>query len=303
MITGILIHLTLRRVPFVSFACAFLALALTGCKPATRPAATPLPTGPVRVVSLTPSITEIICAIGAGDQLVGRTSACDYPPDIVARIPVVGEFGVPSLERVLAAKPDIVLFGDMADESMVQKLARVGLRQARVRCTRLDDVPTAIVAVGKYVHREAQANALAADLQRRIREARERTAPLQQRPRVLVLIWNDPLTAAGRNGFLSDLVTLAGGRNIGDTVDRDYFQVSGEWVIMQDPDIIVCFFMSNGKSGRQTVLGQPGWTGVKAVKTGRVYDGFDNNLVLRPGPRLLEGMESIRRCIDEKRAL
>lgn len=279
-------------------ALVLLVFTLAGCKPAPRPSATPLPAGPVRVVSLTPSLTEIICAIGAGDELVGRSTACDYPPDIVARVPVVGEFGVPSLERVLATKPDIVLFGDIADESMVRKLDRVGLRQARIRCTRLDDLPSAIAAVGKCVHREAQADALAADLQRRIQAVRSKAVPLDQQPRVLVLIWNDPLTAAGRNGFLSDLVALAGGRNVGDTVDRDYFQVSSEWVIAQDPDIIFCFFMANGNSVRQTILGQAGWAGVKAVKTGRVYDGFDNNLVLRPGPRLLEGLESIRHCID-----
>ena len=302
MIAGILINLRFRRVPFVLTILALLVFASAGCKPADRRASAPLPAGPVRVVSLTPSITEIICAIGAGEQLVGRTSACDYPPDVLAKVPVVGEFGIPSLERVLAVKPDIVLFGDMADESMVRKLDRVGLRQARIQCTRLDDIPAAIAAVGRDVHCEARADALAADLQRRIREARDKAVPIAQRPRVLILIWNDPLTAAGRNGFLSDLVALAGGHNVGDTIDRDYFQVSSEWVIAQDPDIVFCFFMANEKSVRQTVLKQAGWAGVKAVKTGRVYDGFDNNLVLRPGPRLLEGMESIRRCIDEKQS-
>jgi iron complex transport system substrate-binding protein len=250
------------------------------------------------VVSLAPNITEIVCAVGAADQLVGRTSACDVPPDVVARTPVVGDFGVPSIERILAVKPGMVLYTDIADESMGQKLSRAGLQHARIKCTRLADIPPAIQTVGRYVGHEEQAQALTADLEHRIQEVRARTASLTQRPSVLVLIWNDPLTAAGRNGFLADLVTLAGGRHIGDAIDRDYFQVSGEWVLAQNPDIIFCFFMAANRPVRQTILQQSGWGRVKAVQTGRVYDGFDNNLVLRPGPRVMAGVEAIRRCIS-----
>jgi iron complex transport system substrate-binding protein len=281
-------------------ALALLLAALTGCKPA--PTAVAPATGQVRVVSLAPSITEIVCAVGAADQLVGRTSACDVPADIVARVPVIGAFGVPSIERILAVKPGIVLYADIADESMAQKLERAGLTQARIKCTRLDDIPSAIQAVGRYVHHEEEARELTATLNRQIREIRARTAALDRQPSVLVLIWNDPLTAAGRDGFLSDLVALAGGRHIGDTIHRDYFQVSSEWVLAQNPDIIFCFFMAGNRPVRQTILQQSGWGRVKAVQTGRVYDGFDNNLVLRPGPRVLEGVEAIRRCITGEAA-
>ena len=267
---------------------------LAGCRPTPGP--TPVPSGRVRVASLAPSVTEIVCAIGAADLLVGRTTACDYPPDVVAKVPVIGGFGAPSLERLLAIRPDIVLYPDLADASIGPKLDRAGLRHARIACTRLNDIPAAIRTVGGHLHREKPANLLADELTRQIGAARA-SAATGQCPRVLVLIWNDPLTAAGRNSFLSEVVALAGGRNVGDDIARDYFQVSGEWVLTRNPDVVLCFFMANGGSVRQSVMQLPGWTRVKAVETGRVYDGFDNNLILRPGPRVMEGVRAIRACL------
>jgi iron complex transport system substrate-binding protein len=246
-----------------------------------------------RVVSLAPNITEMICAIGGTTQLVGRSSACDYPPDAVKTIPVIGDFGVPSLERLLAARPDVVIYTDLADLTLDPKLRRIGLNPVHIPCTRLNDIPPAITRLGQHLQREPEANALAGQLARQI-EASRAAVPTSPPPRVLVLIWNDPLTAAGRNTFISDLVTLAGGRNIGDEISRDYFQVSGEWVVDHDPEIIFCFFMAGKESVRQQILNRQGWSNVKAIRDGAVHDGFDNNLVVRPGPRVMQGLELIR---------
>ena len=89
-------------------------------------------------------------------------------------------------------------------------------------------------------------------------------------------------------------MTLAGGQNIGDEIDRDYFQVSGEWVLARDPEIIFCFFMSSGAPVSKVIMQFPGWNRVNAVKANRVYDGFDNNLVVRPGPRVMQGLMLIQ---------
>jgi iron complex transport system substrate-binding protein len=270
-------------------------LVMAGCRrdtPPARPASAAL-----RVVSLAPNITEIVDAIGAGSQLVGRSSACDYPADLVKRVPVVGDFGVPSLERLLTVSPDLVLYADLADKALAGRLERAELRSARVRCTRLEEIPPAIRLVGILLHRELPAKALAADLERSFRETRATLPPPDQRPSCLVLIWHDPLTAAGRNSFVSDLVSLAGGRNIGDEIDRDYFQVSGEWVLARDPDIILCFVMAGQTPVRELLARQPGWDRLKAMRTHRVFAEFDNNLVLRPGPRVLEGLAGIKAAL------
>jgi len=270
-------------------------LLLAGCKP-PAPAMSLANRSP-RLISLAPSITEIVCALGASAQLVGRSSACDYPPDIVKRVPVVGSFGVPSLERLLAVKPDAVLYTDLADMALDRKLRRIGLNPVRITCNRMDDIPVALMEVGRQLKREKEAKTLSDNLRRGITQCRAAHHG-SARPRVLILIWNDPLTAAGKDSFISDLVTLAGGQNIGDEIKRDYFQVSGEWVVSRDPDLIFCFFMAGTSPVRQTVMQRAGWERIKAVRTGRVYDGFDNNVVLRPGPRVMEGVALIRTCIE-----
>jgi iron complex transport system substrate-binding protein len=266
-------------------------LVVAGCKPAPPPVVSQS-TRP-RVVSLAPNITEIVCALGAASQLAGRSSACDYPPDLVGKVPIAGDFGVPSLERLLAVKPDGVLYTDLADMTLDSKLRRIGLHPAKIACSRLEDIPGAITTVGALLHRETEAATLALELKRRIDAARA-AIPTGPRPRVLILIWNDPLTAVGRNAFIADLVTLAGGQNLGDEINRDYFQVSREWVLARDPDVILCFFMASEKPVRQVVMQMPGWNNLKAVREQRVYDGFDNNVVVRPGPRVIEGLNQIR---------
>lgn len=283
---------------FERLAILLLATVLSGCKPVPPPA---VPAGMPRVVSLAPGLTEIICAIGGAGQLVGRTSACDFPPDTVKSIPIIGDFGVPSLERLLAARPDAVFYTDLADMTLDPKLRKIGLTPVHIPCARLDDIPAAITQIGKQLRREPAADVLADTLRRQI-EACRATTPTSPPPRVLVLIWNDPLTAAGRNTFISDLITLAGGRNIGDEIERDYFQVSGEWVLDRNPDIIFCFFMAGRDSVKEQILRKRGWDRVTAVREGCVYDGFDNNLVVRPGPRVMQGLELIRPLILNRKA-
>ena len=189
-----------------------------------------------------------------------------------------------------------MVYTDLADLALDEKLKRIGLRPVHIPCSRLNEIPEAIIRMGQLLHREDAANTLASGLRAEIAQC-QATPPPPRRPRVLVLIWNDPLMAAGRNTFISDLVTLAGGQNVGDEIDRDYFQVSGEWVLARDPEVIFCFFMASGNPVREAVMQYPGWHRLQAVKQGHVHDGFDNNLVVRPGPRVMQGLERIRPCI------
>ena len=271
-----------------------LAAACAGCGRRAEPA----PDAPgERVVSLAPSLTEIVCAIGAGDLLVGRTSACDYPSNILARVPVIGGFGTPSLELLAAARPTLILDVALGDETVGQKIASLGLRRERVRCASLDDIPEAMITVGRLVRREADALRAADRMRAEIRALRAQAAAVTRRPKVLVEIWCDPITTVGRRSFLSELISLAGGTNAGDEVDKDYFQVSSEWVVSKVPDVILCLYMSREGSARKTVRSRDGWQVVPAVRNDRIYDDFDNNMILRPGPRILDSLAALRRCI------
>jgi len=278
-------------------ACATTALLGFGCKPAPvllPPSSSDTP----RVISLAPSITEIVYALGGTNQLIGRSSACDYPPAAVSNVPVIGDFGIPSLERMVSLRPDQVLYTDLADPMMDNKMKRVGLHPVHIACDRLADIPPAIIHVGQLIRHASEAQVLASNVVEQIQLARQQAKAFTHRPRVLVLIWHDPFYAAGNKSFVSDLITLAGGQNIGDEINRDYFQASSEWVLAHDPDIVFCFFMVSSTSVSQTIMKQPGWSHMKAVQNGRVYDGFDNNIALRPGPRVMQGLEVIKKQIQ-----
>jgi iron complex transport system substrate-binding protein len=248
-----------------------------------------------RIVSLAPSVTEIICEIGAQDVLVGRTTACDYPPT-VAHVAVVGKFGKPSSELLIAAKPTLVLYADLIEDGILRRLDELRIPCRRVPYGRLDDIPKAVVAIGECLHREGPAEQLASNLMVRI-EGLKRAAPVE-RPSVFVEIWSDPLMTAGGRSFVAELVRLAGGQNIGDGVEKDYFQVSSEWVVSRSPDIILCVGMGGKSSSSRLVMERAGWKGVKAVQTGRVYDIPHGEKFTRPGPRVLDAIQELQACIS-----
>jgi iron complex transport system substrate-binding protein len=274
---------------------ALLAAAVAGCgRPMAAPDRGPSANG--RVVSLAPSLTEIVCAVGGGPLLAGRTDVCNYPPGIVAAVPVLGGFGRPSLEAILAQRATLVIESDLEDKGILNALETLGVRHVRVPCRRLDDVPVAIRTVGDLLGRTEQARAAAGEIEAGIaalrRAAANRPGP---RPRVFVERWGDPLMTVGRGSFVAELVSLAGGANVGDDLAADYAAVTPEWVLTRDPEAICCLY-----AGRATAAGiarRPGWEQVAAVRSRRIYDDADLDVVCRPGPRVLDGVAWFRRCV------
>ena len=252
-----------------------------------------------RVVSLAPSITEIICALGGERMLVGRTSACDYPPGIVTNIPIVGGFGAPSMEALLRTRPTLVLDVDLEDETIIRSLSNLGIKHQRLKCERVDDIPVVVKKTGVLLGLEERAGQLAGLLARQITELRmaaRKTPSGGIIPTVFAEIWSDPLLTAGSRSFISEVITLAGGKNIGSEVARDYYPVSAEWVVAHDPDIIICLDLATVDS----VAARAGWSGLKAVRAKRIYAGLNEQLILRPGPRVLEGIAVLQNCIAGK---
>jgi len=249
-----------------------------------------------RVVSLAPNLTEIICALGAADQLVGRTSACDYPMEPLKKIPIIGDFGVPSLEKLLVARPTLVVDVALEDEATGRQISKLGMRRERIPCRTLDDIPVAIRRLGVLLQREASAEALARQLTDGIAAARQQAAALKQRPLVFAEIWSDPPMTCGKKTFLAELIALAGGRNLGDVSERDYYAISTEWIVAQRPDVVLCFYMADAQLLPARIAARPGWSVLPAVQHKRIYGGFDNNLLLRPGPRALDALRVLQKC-------
>lgn len=232
----------------------------------------------VRVVSLAPSLTEIICAIGATNELVGRSSACKYPAAIT-NVPVAGDFGVPALEALAVSKPDLVLTVDLAEKNSAAAIERLGIRHVSIPCRSLDDIASAIRTVGKLLHHEPAADKLAGDFADRLAVLRKQT-PAHRR-RVFVEVWNEPLVTAGKRSFLNELLTLAGGDNIAADVERDFYPISPEVVLARDPEVVIVLNAGHSE-----------W------KAKRVCRDLDRDLLSIPGPRVLDAVDSLKRCIQ-----
>jgi iron complex transport system substrate-binding protein len=254
-----------------------------------------------RIISLAPSLTEMIYAVGGGNLLVGRTTYCDYPLE-ARSVPVVGGFGAPSLEKLVALQPTLVLELGLDDATLARKIDEAGLKRKRINCSLIDDIPTAVREVGRFASQVDNADRLAARISDEIQLVRKQAEVITNRPKVYVEIWGDPLMTVGRKSFVSELVHLSGGVNIGDETETPYFQVSSEWVMARNPDIILCFYMGASVPASDAVLKRSGWNAVEAVRTKRVYDGFKNDVILRPGPRVLEGITQLRETISGKGA-
>jgi len=271
---------------------------LAGCAGQSRQAPDKSDT-PHRIVSLAPSLTEMLYAIGAGDQLIGRTSACDWPVE-VKKVPVIGAFGRPSLEVLAAAEPDLVIDVDLADQQIGRKIEAMNIRRESIRCRTPEDVPAALRKLGALTGHARKADSLAEVIDKGLATFRKEAEQKRQKTGIYLEIWNDPLWTGGKNSFTSRMIAYAGGRNIGDVVDKEYFEVSPEWVIRQNPEVIACMYMSKKSPAQETVRSRPGWSEISAVRNGRVYGDFDNNIYLRPGPRVLEGIASLKALLERQ---
>ncbi len=236
----------------------------------------------------------MVWAVGAGASLVGRTSACDFPSE-AASVPEVGGYGDPSFELLLSLQPTHILYVDMLNKDIPVRLSERGLRAHHIPCLHLNDIPAALEAVGNLTDRREQGDSLARQLRSDIEEARAASSQ-KTGPKVFVALWADPLYTVGRGSFVSELVALAGGRNIGDEIESPYFQASPEWVIGQNPDIILCLFSGDAVQTAERFYGLPAFASLSAIRRRRVYGGFDLDELLRPGPRVMRSVEALRRC-------
>ena len=251
-----------------------------------------------RVVSLAPSITEVLFAIGAGDQVIGVTSHCDFPAEVTARARV-GGYNTPNIELILASRPDLVLVPqEGAIFGAYEKLRDLGLRVEPIAVTRLADVGPAVRAIGKFAGHEAEADRLATELDARMGAVR-RAVEGRTRVRTLLCVDHDPTIAAARGTFGDDLLRAAGAENVVTAALSSYPQLGLEGVLAAAPDVIVDVAMAPGtaedRANRaRAYWGQ--WPEIPAVRANRVLC-LDPDIVVRPGPRLVDGLEALAKLL------
>ncbi len=244
-----------------------------------------------RVASLIPATTELLFAIGAGDAVVGRTTWCDYPP-AAARVTNLGDGINPTLEAILAVRPDLVLLYNSAQNaSAAARLRELGIAAALLNTDRLEDVDRVSRLLGRLTGHAHGADSVAATFDTALAAA---VAPTRvRRPKLLLLVWEQPPMTIGRGSFLSELVRRAGGENVFDDVTSSSGVVSIEAVASRDPDLIL-----TTTDGPAAFSSRPEWQVVRAVRERRFLriTGSEFN---RPSPRAPQAVRTLSRRIRE----
>ncbi|HAJ56250.1 MAG TPA: cobalamin-binding protein [Candidatus Omnitrophica bacterium] len=247
----------------------------------------------LRIVSLTPATTEILFALGLDEEIVGVSSFCNYPA-AAAKKEKVGTFSQANIEKILSLRPDIIFCTGLEQAPMVTELRQLKLKVCVSDPNNLEELYTSILEIGRLTNKEANAQRLIKAMQASIEDvtSRLKLKPDAARPKVYVEFWHDPIMSAGQGSFIDELISLAGGINISHDMPRAYSFFSPEQVLKQDPDIIILAYMT-GNNPASLLKGRLGWDKIKAVKNNRVYNDINPDIILRPGPRLTEGLEEI----------
>jgi len=253
---------------------------------------------PQRIISLAPSNTEILFALGLGEKVVGVTEYCNYPPEALDK-EKVGGFSTPDIEKIIALEPDLILASSIHAKEIIPALEERGLIVFAIEPKDLDELFEDIKVVGKITGKEKEASELVAQMERRVKAVTEKTDKLRedQRPRVFYPVWHDPLWTVGSETFVNELIEKAGGVNIFQDIKR-YKTVDLETVIARNPEIIIAAagHEDAGEELFKWVKSELRLRGTEAHRNNRVYR-IDSDTVERAGPRIVEGLEVLAKCI------
>jgi iron complex transport system substrate-binding protein len=237
-----------------------------------------------RVVSLIPSLTEDLFAVGAGASVVGVSAYSDYPPQ-AKRLPVVATFASLATERIVALRPDVVVAIE-SQRALARDLGRAGVRVQFFRDDSLDDVYANLRAIGRLAGRAAQADALVARLRTRTAALTAAVPRATQRPSVFVVLGTAPIFTVGTGSYIARLIDLAGGRNAAADIGAPYARYSAEALVARQPDVLIV----DPEVHLNDVLGRAPWSALRAVRAGHVYTLPDPAILERPGPRYNDGL-------------
>lgn len=249
-----------------------------------------------RIISLAPSNTEILFAIGAGSQVIGRDSYSDYPSEAQAITEIGGAYGDINVETIVSLTPDLVLAANLTPPEQVEALKELGLTVfALGNPTDFEGLYINLHIVATLTGHQDEAAAMIEELEARVTAVREKVATVTERPLVFYELDGsepDAPWTAGPGTFIATLIDMAGGKNLGSALDSEWAQVSAEELIAQNPDVIILGDYTWGGVTPEDVGARAGWEVIEAVKTGKVHV-FNDNLVSRPGPRLVDGLEDM----------
>jgi iron complex transport system substrate-binding protein len=284
------------RLSFAPFMGMLLALL---CACSRHPKASDAPTS-LRIVSLAPSTTEAVYALGAGAQLVGRSRFCDYPAE-ARGLPIVGGFVDPNLEAILALRPSLVVGArGPAGRQIVDQLEARGVATYFPPTESLSDIEAMLRGLGERTRHVTEAERLTASIRTRL-AAIALALEGRPKPRVLLLFGVDPVSAAGPKTFADELLRHAGAKNV-ITEGAGYPTLGLERVLALDPDLVIDAAVMDEHAAERLHPESPGWSKVRAVREKRVIRLTDDAM-FRPGPRIADGLTALARALHPDAAI
>ncbi|MHB8106091.1 MAG: ABC transporter substrate-binding protein [Candidatus Cryosericum sp.] len=247
----------------------------------------PAKAGKMRLVALAPNLAENCFALGQGGNIIATSEYTDYPEE-ATKIPTIGAFSDPSLEKLLVLSPDLILVTDGTPLAVVERLRKMGREVYADDPKTLSGIVDAIRSLSVVLGVPDRGFEVALSMHRSIARVADAAKKLIRKPSVYVEIWNSPLTSAGKGTFVSDLISVAGGSNIADEANTPWPVLSEEFVISHNPDIII----TASGMGAGDVLGRSAFATINAVKQGHVYE-ISGDYIFRPCPRIIQGLDLI----------
>ena len=245
---------------------------------------------PRRIISLAPNVTEILFALGLESRVVGVTSYCDFPEAAKTK-DKVGDTLRPNLEKIISLKPDLVVVSTSSQlENLTRRLDQLAIPVYVTNPRVVREVAASIRSLGEVTGTSERARGLASEMENRI-DAVERRVGGSARPRVLYVLQTGPLITAGRNTFINDLINIAGGKSISGDETADYPQFSRETVVARAPEVIVAPSSHGAEFVKESDLRRDFAT-TPAIRSNRIVRVIPD-LVDRPGPRIVEGLEQL----------
>lgn len=254
-----------------------------------------VPDKPQRVVSLAPSITEIVFALDQGHRLQGVTTYSDFPPEAV-KLPKVGSYVHLDLEKIVALKPDLcIAIKDGNPRVIAQRLESLKIPVYAVDPNNLETIMKTVLEIGTLLNAKGRANQLVQNMDLRIQKVKSLVAKTTHRPRVFLQIGVSPIVSAGTHTFIHELIVIAGGTNLS-AGPIPYPRFSREKVLALSPEIIIITSMARSAVFEKVKAEWEKWPNMPAVRNQRIYVE-DSNFFDRPTPRLVDGLELLIRLI------
>lgn len=252
---------------------------------------------PERIISISPSTTEILFKVGVGDKIVGVDEYSNYPEE-ANNIETIGSYLLPNLEKIISLDPDLLFVSDITSSDVIATIEDKDLTVIVLAPQTINEIINDIRLVGEIFNKIDEANNIADELKERINSIITITSDRSLiRPNVYIEYF--PYWTYGPGSFGNDLIIMAGGKNIAATTTAAYAQITNEFLLVTNPEIILLTVGPMASTTAEELTNRTGWDSTDAIKNGNIYT-IDEDIISRPGPRIIDALEQLAEIFHPK---